>query len=65
MFVFLMVSHYVLSIAMLIYMWGDTLPGTARMFRLHPLWVVGTTLAYIVPHMYAWVSFSQSVKKPR
>ncbi len=64
-FVFLIESHYVLSIAMLVYMWNDTLPGTARMFRLHPLWMVGTTLAYLLPHVYAWGSFSQSLKNPK
>lgn len=64
-FVLLMVSHYVFSVAMFIYMWNDALPGTARMFRLHPLWIVGTTLAYVLPHVYVWVSFSQSVKEPK
>jgi hypothetical protein len=62
-FVLLMASHYVLSIAMVIYMWNDAWPGTERMFRLHPLWIVGTTLAYVLPHVYVWVSFSQSVKE--
>lgn len=64
-FVLLMLSHYALTVAMLIYMWNDTLPGTARMFRLHPLWIVGTTMAYILPHLYIWVSFAQHMKKPR
>lgn len=64
-FVLLMASHYVLSIAMGIYMWRDALPGTEQMFRFHPLWILGTILAYVLPHVYVWVSFSQSIKKPK
>jgi hypothetical protein len=64
-FVFLMVAHYVLVIAMFTYMWNDTLPGTERMFRLHPLWVVGAISAYVFPHVYVWANFSQSIRNPK
>jgi hypothetical protein len=63
--VLLMASHYALSIAMLINMWGDTLPGTQRMLELHPLWMVGTAIAYMIPHVYAWGAFMQCVGKPK
>lgn len=64
-FLLLMISHYVLSLAMFVYMWNDTLPGTERMFRLHPFWVVGAALAYLLPHIYVWTSFAQAFRKPK
>jgi hypothetical protein len=64
-FVLLMASHYFLSVAMFVYMWNDSLPATARMFRLHPLWMVGTTFAYLLPQVYVWASFSQLVKESK
>lgn len=63
-FVLFMASHYVLSFAMLVYMWNDTLPGTERMLRLHPLWMVITIVAYLFPNVYAWVTFITSIKRP-
>ena len=64
-FVSLMAAHYVLTASMFLFMWKETLPGTTKMFRLWPVWIVGTTLAYILPQVYLWASFGRSLREPK